>query len=114
MRGRELHPGLSTGIFFIVIGLVLLGAFNDVLHWGSLEAYFRWQAILIYIGVLLLFNLRFVGGIIVIGIGSGFLLDELNIDLPPLVHNIFWPALVICLGLVFIISSFFGRNRNIN
>jgi hypothetical protein len=114
MRGRELHPGLSTGIFFIVFGLVLLAAFNDVLHWGSISAYFTWQTILIYIGLLLLFNLRFVGGIIMISLGSWFLIEELNIALPPMVHNIFWPAIVIFLGLIFIISSFFRRNGKLN
>jgi hypothetical protein len=114
MRSRELHPGLSTGIFFIFLGLVLLAAFNDVLHWGSIGAYFTWQTILIYIGFLLLFNLRFIGGIIVMALGTWFLLDELDIALPPLIHNTFWPAIVICLGLVFIVSSFFRRNRNIN
>jgi hypothetical protein len=114
MRGRELHPGLSTGIFFIVLGLVLLAAFNDVMNWGSIGAYFTWQTILIYIGLLLLFNLRFFGGIIVLALGTWFLFEELNITLPPLVHNTFWPAIMICLGLVFIISSFFRGNRKIN
>jgi hypothetical protein len=114
MSGRELHPGLSTGIFFIVFGLVLLAAFNDVLHWGSIGAYFTWQTILIYIGLLLLLNLRFVGGVIMISLGSWFLIEELNITLPPMVHNIFWPAIVIFLGLIFIISSFFRHNRNVN
>ena len=114
MIGRELHPGLSTGIFFIVFGLVLLAAFNDVMHWGSIGAYFTWQTILIYIGLLLLFNLRFVGGIIMIALGSWFLFEELNIALPPMVHNIFWPAIVIFLGLIFIISSFFRHKGKIN
>jgi hypothetical protein len=114
MRGRELHPGLSTGIFFIVTGVVLLAAFNDVLHWGSIGAYFTWPTILIYIGLLLLFNLKFIGGIIVMALGTWFLLDELDIALPLLVHDIFWPAIIIFLGLIFIISSFLRHNKNIN
>ena len=114
MSGKELHPGLSTGIFFIVLGLVLLAAFNDVMNWGSIESYFRWQPILIYIGVLLLLNLKFVGGILVTAAGIWFLLEEMDIVLPPLLYNTFWPGLVICIGLVFIISSLFKRNRKIN
>jgi hypothetical protein len=113
-KGRELNPGLGAGIFFIVFGLVLLAAFNDVMHWGSIGAYFTWQTILIYVGLLLFLNLRFVGGVIVMALGSWFLIEELNIALPPLVHNIFWPAIVILIGLIFIISSFFRRNRKIN
>lgn len=114
MSGKELHPGLSTGIFFIVLGLVLLAAFNDVMNWGSLESYFRWQTILIYIGVLMLLNLKFVGGLLVTAAGTWFLLEEMDIVLPPLLYNTFWPGLIICMGLAFIISSFFKRNRKVN
>jgi len=59
----------------------------------------------------MLFNLKFTGGIIVSAIGTWFLLEDLDIVLPPLLHNTFWPAIVVFLGLIFIISSFFRRNR---
>jgi hypothetical protein len=113
-RHRDLHPGLSTGFFFIVVGLVLLAAFNDVLHFGSINDYFKWQLIMIYVGTLLLLNLKFVGGIIMISLGGWFLLDELGIILPPMVHNVYWPAIIVVIGIVFIISSFFRRNREID
>lgn len=117
MRHRELHPGLSTGFFFIVVGLVLMAAFNDVLHLGSLNAYFNWPMILLYIGLLMLLNLRFVGGIILMALGSWFMVEELGIILPPMVQNVFWPGTIVFIGIIFIISSIFRRNRktdNIN
>lgn len=115
MRGRELPQGLSTGIFFIVLGTVLLTAFNDVFHLGSVNAYFTWQIILVYIGLLMIFNLKFVGGIIVTALGAWFLLDEYFIEIPPLIHNIYWPSIIIFIGLIFILSSFLKRNKeNIN
>jgi hypothetical protein len=113
IRNRELHPGFSTGIFFIMVGLVLLAAFNDVLHLGSFSEYFTWPIILIYIGLLLLLNLRLVGGIIVMAIGSWFLIEKLGIYISPLVHNLFWPGIIIFIGIIFIISSLLRRNRKI-
>jgi hypothetical protein len=105
MKNREHHPQVSVGLFFIVLGLALMTATNDWLHLGSIHEYFTWQTALIFIGLLLLVNLQFVGGILMIAAGTWFLLDRIYYDMPDIVKTIYWPAVVILIGLSFIFSS---------
>jgi len=105
MKNREHHPQVGVGLFFIVLGLALMTATNDWLHLGSVHEYFTWQTALIFIGLLLLVNLQFVGGILMIAAGTWFLLDRIYYDMPDIVKTIYWPAVVIFIGLSFIFSS---------
>ena len=105
MKNREHHPQVGVGLFFIVLGLALMTATNDWLHLGSIHEYFTWQTALIFIGLLLLVNLQFVGGILMIAAGTWFLLDRIYYDMPDIVKTIYWPAVVILIGLSFIFSS---------
>ena len=111
MTRREHHPRISIGLFFIVLGLALLVATNDLLNLGSMTRYFTWETVLIFIGVLLIVNLQFTGGLFMIALGTWFLLDNIFVDLPPMVRKIYWPGIIILLGISFIISSAFGKSR---
>ena len=73
LRDREHHPRVSIGLFFIVLGVALLIANTDMLHLGSMSRYFTWETAMIFIGVLLLLNLQFIGGILLIAGGIWFL-----------------------------------------
>lgn len=108
---RELHPNVSFGLFLILLGVALIVATNDLLGLGGISDYFTWQTVLIFIGVLLLLNLNFTGGILSIAGGFWFLMDELSLDLPAYIHTIYWPSVIILVGLGLIISSIFKRNR---
>jgi len=110
---REHHPRVSLGLFLITLGVALLIATNDMLNLGSVGAYFTWQTALIFVGVLLLLNLRFLGGLILIAVGTWFLLEHMDYELPGIVSTIYWPSVIILAGLGFIISYFINRkNRN--
>jgi len=108
---KEHHPMVGIGLFLIVLGLTLLVATNDLLHLGSVGAYFTWQTAMIFIGLLLFVNLNFVGGVLLMAGGFWFLLDDLSFVIPPIVKTIYWPGVAIILGLAFIVSSFFSRNH---
>ena len=73
-RSKERNPQISFGIFLIVLGLALLVATNDMLHLGSVKEYFTWQTVMIFIGVLLLLNLNFIPGLLLIAGGLWFFL----------------------------------------
>ncbi len=109
---REHHPQVSIGLFFIVLGLALLVATNDMLNLGSVKVYFTWETAMIFVGVLLLLNLRFIGGILLIAGGSWFLVDNFYGEIPHLIKTLYWPAVIIVLGISFIVSSFVKRNRD--
>ena len=110
-RDKELHPLISFGLFLITLGLAMLVATNDLLGLGSVREYFTWETLLVFIGVLLLLNLQFTGGLILVAIGSWFFIENRDYVIPELIRTIYWPSLVILIGIAFIISSLFRRNR---
>jgi len=110
-RRGELHPSISFGLFLILLGVTLLVATNDLLGLGEVSDYFTWQTVLIFIGVLLLLNLNFTGGILFIAGGFWCMMDELSLELPGYFNTIYWPSVIILIGLGLIISSVLKRNR---
>jgi Domain of unknown function (DUF5668) len=111
LRGREHHPRISIGIFFIVLGAALLIATNDLLSLGSVSSYFTWETAMIFVGVLLLLNLHFTGGLLLIAGGIWFLQDHIFIIAPEIFKNFYWPAVIVIVGLSFILSSLFKRKN---
>jgi len=113
LREREHHPRVGIGLFFILLGTALLIATNDLLNLGSVSRYFTWETALLFIGILLILNLHFVGGLLTIAAGTYFLLDEIFVVVPDYIENFYWPAVIVLTGLAFIISSFVKR-KSIN
>ena len=111
---REHHPQVSMGIFFIVLGMALLIATNDLLSLGSVRSYFTWETAMIFIGVLLLLNLQFTGGVLLIAGGIWFLKDHIFIISPETFNTFYWPAVIGLVGLSFIPSSLFKGKNKIN
>ncbi len=112
-RNREHHPQVGIGLFFIVLGLALLVATNDMLHLGSVKDYFTWETAMIFVGVLLLVNLHFIPGLLLMAGGAWFMIDNFYGEIPALIKTVYWPAVIILTGLSFIISSFFkGKWRS--
>jgi hypothetical protein len=109
---KEHHPRVSIGIFFIVLGISLLVATNDLFHLGSVSDYFTWQTAMIFIGILLLLNLNFTGGILMIALGVWFLKDHIYFLTPEKFNIFYWPAVISLIGLSFILSSLFKRKSN--
>jgi hypothetical protein len=110
-RHREHHPQIGVGLFFIVLGLALLVATNDWLHLGDIKDYFTWETAMIFIGVLLLLNLQFVPGLLLMAGGGWFLIDDFYGEIPALIKTIYWPAVIMLIGISFIITSLVRRNR---
>jgi hypothetical protein len=112
-RHREHHPVVGIGLFFITLGLALLVATNDMLHLGNIKEYFTWETAMVFIGVLLLLNLRFTGGLLLIAGGSWFLMEHYYGVIPDTLRIFYWPVVIILVGLAFIISSFIKRSRKV-
>jgi hypothetical protein len=105
------HPAVSIGLFLIVLGLALLVATNDLLNLGSVARYFTWQTALIFVGTVLLVNRHFTGGLIMIAAGLWFFMDEIFFAIDPFIKTIYWPGVIILIGLSFIISSLIRRKK---
>lgn len=109
LKEREHHPQVGIGLFFIVLGLALLVATNDLLNLGSVSSYFTWETAMIFIGVLLVLNLHFAGGLLLIAGGVWFLQDHIFFIAPETFKTFYWPAVIVIVGLSFIVSSLFKR-----
>lgn len=114
-KHKELHPRVSVGIFLIVLGGALLVATNDLLGMGSVKDYFTWETLLVFIGTILLLNLQFTGGLILVSLGIWFFIENRDYEIPEIVKTIYWPSVIILVGLGFIISSLLKRiNKKTN
>ena len=114
LRNMEHHPVMGIGLFFIVLGLALLIAMNDLLNLGSVSNYFTWETAMIFVGVLLLLNLHFTGGFLLVAGGVWFLQDHIFFITPEIFKTFFWPAVIVLIGLSFILSSFFKQKNKYN
>ena len=111
MRNKEHHPQIGIGLFFIILGIALLIATNDLLNLGSISHYFTWQTAMVFIGVLLLVNLKFVGGLLLIAGGVWLYMGDHYMIMPPYIKTLYWPGVIILLGLSFIASSVIKRRK---
>ncbi len=104
-KHREHHPQVGFGLFLITLGLALLVATNDLLKLGEIRDYFTWQTAMIFIGVLLILNLQFTGGLLLAAGGAWFLMDHIDYEMPEIIKAVYWPAVIIIVGLGYIVSS---------
>jgi hypothetical protein len=111
MKNREHHPQTGLGLFLIVLGIALLIATNDLLNLGSISRYFTWQTAMIFVGTLLLVNLRFTGGLLLIAGGVWFFMEDIYFGIPSLIKTMYWPGIIILIGLSYIVSSLFKRKK---
>jgi len=111
---NELHPRIGVGLFLITLGLALLVATNDLLGLGSVKDYFTWETAMIFIGALLILNLQFTGGVVLLALGAWFFMENRDYELPKIIRTIFWPSVIILIGIGFIISSLIKKQRQGN
>ncbi len=113
MKTCKHNNRLSLGIILIVIGLVYLLGNIGFIPEDLFYVLTRWPMILIVIGIYNLVKCEFTSALVLLAIGSYFLIP----DIFPQVawHDIwqFWPILLILVGIKFIFSK--GKySHNIN
>jgi hypothetical protein len=105
-NSRKPAPGVMGGLVLILIGSIFLLAQMDRISWAHLWAYFLvgLGAILIVTGFLGIGRHgrgptrgRFIGGVVLIVIGAANIIGL----------NVWWPYLLIVIGLVLVISALF-------
>ena len=105
---RSGRAHLLLGIVLMFLGLFLIADMADIVPWRLRDFLFTWQAFLILLGIIFISNKESKGtGVILIAIGSFFLLPRF-FDLPYYWRSLFWPSMLILLGLVVI----FGGRRH--
>ena len=102
---RSGRAHLLLGIVLMFLGLFLIADLADIVPWRLRDFIFTWQALLIFLGLIFLSNKDNKGtGIVLIAVGSFFLLPKF-FDLPYYWRSLFWPTMLILLGVVVIFGS---------
>ncbi len=100
MEGKG-NKRFYLGVILIGVGGVLILERLNLLPWGLSDLLVSWQMLFIAIGVIAFMNGKKAGGIILMGVGGFFLLPEL-IDVPHEVKRMYWPAILILVGVALI------------
>jgi predicted membrane protein len=115
VRRSMIRKSMAFGILVLALGSALLlrnlGIFEETNIWQYI---FSWQMLLIAIGII---NVSAEGhrgfGWILIAVGGFFLLNKIN-DWPATFSNVFWPGLIIAVGLVLIFGNHGRKWRRSN
>ncbi len=111
---KDINPLWGIGSFLVAFGLLLGVIMMDLLHLGEPSDYIKWQVLLIFIGLVSLFNGKVGEALILFAVGTYFLLPYLNIEIPDFIDNFYWPGAIILVGLGFIVSGVIRKFRNQN
>ena len=112
-RERRHHhdsPGIMGALIVIILGILLFLANQGIIEWDN-----WWKYFVTGIGLVLLIagaidyfrgndrslSGRIIAGIVLVGIGLTFLLEEFS----------FWPVIIIVVGLLMLLAAFRRRNR---
>ncbi len=102
---------LAFGMIILVLGALLLADNLGMMPWGLKSIVFSWQMLLIVIGILNLFGRHSFTGVVLIFIGGFFLLPEI-FAFAFSFSKLFWPLLLIFVGILIIFRHALGLNRN--
>jgi hypothetical protein len=100
------NPFNGMAKLLISLGLVMIAAKIDLFRIGPVSDYFRWEMLLIFFGVFNLLNLDLVFSLLLFAAGFWFLMPEMSIQLSPFYKDIYWPAVLVLAGVVFMIRPF--------
>jgi len=103
MKDTDKNPFIGIAKFLISLGLVMIIAKLDLFKLGEISDYFQWEMILIFFGIFSLISLEVVSSVILFAIGFWFLMPEMGIQLSPVYKNIYWPAVLVLVGLAFMV-----------
>ena len=104
---------LWGGIFFIAMGVILLLKNLNIITLDIPPYVFTWKMLLVAIGVVYLFSKSWFFGLMLISVGTFFLLPE-AFGIPNSDITLFWPAILILTGILFISKVFSPKKKRIS
>lgn len=109
MKEHNKNPFVGIAQFLIALGLVMLIAKLDLLKLGPLTEYYTWEMLLIFFGVWSLVSLELVSSVILFALGIYFLMPDMSIQLAPIYKQIYWPAVLVLVGVAFLLRPLTKR-----
>ena len=113
-RGNRSGDSRSLlGILLVAIGGMMIARHSGWLDGELYDHLFSWPVLLIVIGIFNLARKAFTPAIILISIGLFFFLERFSF-MPDNFHENFWPALIVLVGISFILRRGGGPRRTGN
>ena len=109
MKNKSHNAGRSLGVFLIMMGVLSTVVIFDLLMLGDPDEYIKWQILLIFIGLLMIFNKNGFAGIVMIAIGTWFLIPETGFVLPEIFFKIYWPSAFILGGFIILAGGILNK-----
>ncbi len=112
-KGNTNYAGTSRvliGVLLILAGLFLVLRNMDIFPWFIDQVIFSWQMLLVAIGLVMTVGRSDkTAGLIIMAVGGFFLIPAI-FDHTFHIYNMFWPAIFIIIGVIFIVTR--GRDWN--
>ena len=100
------NPFSGIAKLLISLGLVMIIAKLDLFKMGPISDYMTWEMLLIFFGFFNLLNLDLIASLGLFAVGFWFLMPEMGFQLSPFYKEIYWPALMVLVGIAFMIRPF--------
>ena len=92
---------ILLGLIFVSVGVLFLFQNLGLFYFEIPDFLWRWEMILIIIGVVSLINKKYSSAFVLIGLGTFFwLIDDFHVSIWDL-----WPVVLIIIGLSFIVKQ---------
>jgi hypothetical protein len=111
MKDADKNPFVGIARFLISLGLIMIVAKLDLLNLGEISDYFKWEMILIFFGILSLVSLELVSAVLLFALGFWFLMPEMSVQLSPVYKQIYWPAVMVFVGIAFVLRPLTKKLR---
>lgn len=106
------NKGIGFGIVLLIVGFVFLGNNFGIIPLAIKNVIISWQMLLIFIGVVNLFKRQFVSGVVLIFIGSFFIIPKVVSGIDGNFIHIYWPLLLIGAGIFILLKRLiFPKSR---
>jgi len=89
----------------------MIAAKTDLLGLGEIPDYYKWEMILIFFGVFSVLSLELVSAVLLFALGFWFLMPDMTVQLSPLYRQIYWPAVLVLVGVAFMIRPITKRRK---
>lgn len=109
MKEKHGNPFASIAKFLISLGLIMIVAKLDLLGLGNIPDYFKWQVLLLFLGIWSLISLELVSAVILFALGFWFLMPEMSVQLTEVYKKIYWPAVLVLSGVAFLLKPLTGK-----
>jgi len=111
MERKRSDKRFYFGVLLIVLGVILILERLNLIPESMADVLISWQMLLVGVGILSLIGGNRTAGVIMIVIGGTFMIPEL-INVPHEIRRIYWPLILVLLGILILMKQRDHRNWN--